>query len=122
MSRTAMKRTRTGARLPLDGSALSYLGGAIIEQSESSAGRMRIRILLTTIALFAERGYAVWAGMPARSVCVRRRFTTINRQRRHLVTDLVGDNDRVDLMVVTLANMNEWDRRRLVSVLNGPVR
>lgn len=62
MSRIAMKRTRTGARVPLDGIALSYLGdaideGAIIEQPESPAGRMRIRILLTAIALFAERGY-----------------------------------------------------------------
>lgn len=62
MSRTAMKRTRTGARVPQDGVALSYLGeaideGAIIERPESSAGRMRIRILLTAIALFAERGY-----------------------------------------------------------------
>jgi AcrR family transcriptional regulator len=57
-----MKRTRTGALVPSDGAALSYLGqaideAAIVELPESSAGRTRIRILLTAIALFAERGY-----------------------------------------------------------------
>ncbi|WP_454651142.1 TetR family transcriptional regulator [Bradyrhizobium liaoningense] len=62
MSRTAMKRTRTGALVPPDGATLSYLGqaideAAIVELPESSAGRTRIRILLTAIALFAERGY-----------------------------------------------------------------
>ncbi len=62
MGPTEMKRTRTGARVPADGLALSYLGdivdeGAIIGQPDSPAGRMRIRILLTAIALFAERGY-----------------------------------------------------------------
>ncbi|RJF69526.1 TetR/AcrR family transcriptional regulator [Rhodopseudomonas palustris] len=62
MSPTEMKRTRTGARVPADGPALSYQGdlvdeSAIIGQPDSPAGRMRIKILLTAIALFAERGY-----------------------------------------------------------------
>lgn len=62
MSRTPMKRTRTGARVPVDDVALSYASlaideGAVIEQPETAAGRMRIRILLTAIALVAERGY-----------------------------------------------------------------
>lgn len=57
-----MKRTRTGARVPADDAALSYANqaideGAIVEQPETAAGRMRIRILLTAIALVAERGY-----------------------------------------------------------------
>nr|WP_256465230.1 MULTISPECIES: TetR/AcrR family transcriptional regulator [unclassified Bradyrhizobium] len=57
-----MKRTRTGALVPTDGAALSYLGeaideAAIVQLPESSAGRARIRILLAAIALFAERGY-----------------------------------------------------------------
>src|SRR5260370_3301053 len=62
MSRKAMKRTRTGARVPNDRAGLSYLGqaideGTIVERQEASVGRMRGRILLTAIALFAERGY-----------------------------------------------------------------
>ena len=62
MSRTPMKRTRTGARVPADDAALSYASlaideGAIVEQPDSAAGRMRIRILMTAIALVAERGY-----------------------------------------------------------------
>ena len=57
-----MKRTRTGARVPNDRAGLSYLGqaideGTIVERQEASVGRMRGRILLTAIALFAERGY-----------------------------------------------------------------
>lgn len=62
MSRTPMKRTRTGALVPVDEAALNYASqaineGAVIEQPESAAGKMRIRILLTAIALVAERGY-----------------------------------------------------------------
>ncbi len=62
MSRAGMKRTRTGARVPQDAAALSYLGqaideGTIVERQEASVGRMRGQILLTAIALFAERGY-----------------------------------------------------------------
>ena len=62
MSGTGIKRTRTGARIPRDGTGLSYLGqaideGTIVERQEASVGRMRGRILLTAIALFAERGY-----------------------------------------------------------------
>ena len=57
-----MKRTRTGALVPVDEAALNYASqaineGAVIEQPESAAGKMRIRILLTAIALVAERGY-----------------------------------------------------------------
>jgi AcrR family transcriptional regulator len=62
MSRKATKRTRTGARVPNDRVGLSYLGqaideGTIVERQEASVGRMRGRILLIAIALFAERGY-----------------------------------------------------------------
>ncbi len=62
MSRTPMRRTRTGARVPADEAALSYVSqaideGAIVEQPDTAAGKMRIRILLTAIALVAERGY-----------------------------------------------------------------
>lgn len=62
MSRTPMKRTRTGARVPVDEAALTYANqaideGAIVEQPDTAAGKMRIRILLTAIALVAERGY-----------------------------------------------------------------
>lgn len=62
MSRTPMKRTRTGARVPADEAALSYVSqaideGAVVEPPDSAAGRMRIRILLTAIGLVAERGY-----------------------------------------------------------------
>ena len=62
MSRKAMKRTRTGALVPNDRAGLSYLGleideGSIVERQEASVGRMLGRILLTAIALFAERGY-----------------------------------------------------------------
>lgn len=62
MSRTGIRRTRTGARIPQDGTGLSYLGqsideGTIVERQEATVGRMRGRILLTAIALFAERGY-----------------------------------------------------------------
>lgn len=62
MSRTPMKRTRTGARVPADEVALTYANqaideGAIVEQPDTAAGKMRIRILLTAIALVAERGY-----------------------------------------------------------------
>lgn len=62
MSRTPMKRTRTGARVPSDEVALTYANqaideGAIVEQPDTAAGKMRIRILLTAIALVAERGY-----------------------------------------------------------------
>ncbi|WP_081758733.1 MULTISPECIES: TetR family transcriptional regulator [unclassified Afipia] len=62
MSRAGMKRTRTGARVPQDGAGLSYLGqaideGTIVGRQEASVGRMRGRVLLTAIALFAERGY-----------------------------------------------------------------
>jgi AcrR family transcriptional regulator len=57
-----MKRTRTGARVPVDEAALTYANqaideGAIVEQPDTAAGKMRIRILLTAIALVAERGY-----------------------------------------------------------------
>lgn len=57
-----MKRTRTGARVPADEVALTYANqaideGAIVEQPDTAAGKMRIRILLTAIALVAERGY-----------------------------------------------------------------
>lgn len=62
MSRTPMRRTRTGARVPADEAALGYVSqaideGAIVEQPDTAAGKMRIRILLTAIALVAERGY-----------------------------------------------------------------
>src|ERR1700756_5680176 len=62
MSRKATKRTRPGARVPNDRVGLSYLGqpideGTIVERQEASVGRMRGRILLIAIALFAERGY-----------------------------------------------------------------
>jgi hypothetical protein len=62
MSRAGIRRTRTGARIPQDGTGLSYLGqsideGTIVERQEATVGRMRGRILLTAIALFAERGY-----------------------------------------------------------------
>jgi AcrR family transcriptional regulator len=62
MSPKAMKRTRTGALVPNDRVGLSYLGqaideGAIVERQQASVGRMRGRILLAAIALFAERGY-----------------------------------------------------------------
>lgn len=44
-----------------DGAGLSYLGqaideGTIVERQGGFVGRMRGRILLTAIALFAERG------------------------------------------------------------------
>lgn len=62
MSRTPMKRTRTGARVPADEATVDYVSqaideGAIVEQPDTAAGRMRVRILLTAIALVAERGY-----------------------------------------------------------------
>ncbi|NGX94911.1 MAG: TetR/AcrR family transcriptional regulator [Candidatus Afipia apatlaquensis] len=48
--------------MPADEAALSYVSqaideGAIVEQPDTAAGKMRIRILLTAIALVAERGY-----------------------------------------------------------------
>ena len=62
MTRTGMRRARTGARVPTDDVGPSYLGQEIEEQvivarQEPNVGHMQGRILLAAIALFAERGY-----------------------------------------------------------------
>ena len=62
MSQTATRRTRTGALLPFEERFPSYLGqsiegGTIVDRQEATVGRMRGRVLLASIALFAERGY-----------------------------------------------------------------
>jgi len=64
MSRTGMRRTRTGARVPNDAAVLRYYGqnvdeAAIVKRQEASVGETRVRVLLAAIALFAERGYEV---------------------------------------------------------------
>lgn len=62
MGKTTTRRTRTGALLPPSEKFPSYLGqaieaGTIVARQEAEVGRMRGRILLASIALFAERGY-----------------------------------------------------------------
>jgi AcrR family transcriptional regulator len=62
MSATSPRRTRSGALLPPEDKLPSYLGqaieaGTIVDRQEATVGRMRGRVLLASIALFAERGY-----------------------------------------------------------------
>lgn len=62
MAKSETRKTRTGARVPLDGAVPSYLGqvieeSVIVARQKPHVGEMQSRILLAAIALFAERGY-----------------------------------------------------------------